>query len=388
MNLALYPHLLARYEPERPAIVEANGDVVTYGQFETMACGIAHRLREAGLARGEVCALAIRENAPHLAAIFAIWRLGAILLPLDWRSPAAEIEAISVRFKPRLIVAAAGTIRSRGSVALMALEGSDLRPGGALPVESLDDDPALYALSSGSTGEPKAAVITHRQHNARIMSYAVSYPLRRSDRYLSTLPIAYNWGRNIAISHLCLGATIGLHSALFSPVDLVGAVERFQATTIAAVPSVSRSLLHLPPAGRRLMERLRLYVSSGATLHSEERTAIRERICANLVEAYGSTETGGICVLAAEDQERAPASVGRPSMGVELEVVGDDDRGMPPGEIGRIRCRGPGVIEGYLSGGASDNDRLRDGWFYPGDHGRLDAGGFLYLEGRSHDIIK
>jgi acyl-CoA synthetase (AMP-forming)/AMP-acid ligase II len=388
MNLALYPHLLARYEPERPAVVEANGAVVNYGQFEIMARGVAHRLREAGLARGDLCALAIREDARHLAAIFAIWRLGAILLPLDWRSPPAEVETVAARFKPRLILAAAGPIRPPSGVAPIALEGPEPRPDEALPVEPLDDDPALYALSSGSTGEPKAAIITHRQHAARVMSYAVSYPLLRSDRYLSTLPIAYNWGRNIAISHLCLGATLIFHPMLFAPADLVEAVERLQATTIAVVPSVSHGLLRLPQTGRRLMERLRQYVSSGAPLYPEERRAIRERVCANLVEAYGSTETGGICVLAPEDQERAPASAGRPAIGVELEVIGDDDRALPPGEIGRIRCRGPGVIAGYLNGGASDNERTRGGWFYPGDYGRLDAEGFLFLEGRSNDIIK
>jgi acyl-CoA synthetase (AMP-forming)/AMP-acid ligase II len=69
-------------------------------------------------------------------------------------------------------------------------------------------------------------------------------------------------------------------------------------------------------------------------------------------------------------------------------VIGDDDRALPPGEIGHIRCRGPGVIKGYLNGGASDNERIRGGWFYPGDYGRLDAEGFLFLEGRSNDIIK
>src|SRR5947207_11180542 len=82
MNLALYPHLLARYEPQRPAIVVPRGEAVTYGEFEAIARGVAHRLRGAGLGRGDVCALSIRDDIRHLAAIFAIWRLGAILLPL------------------------------------------------------------------------------------------------------------------------------------------------------------------------------------------------------------------------------------------------------------------------------------------------------------------
>jgi long-chain acyl-CoA synthetase len=386
MNLALYPHLLARSEPGRPAI-EQNGLRVTYGEFEITSRRIAHRLRRAGLRGGDICALILRDDILHLAALFAIWRLGAVLLPLDWRLQPAEAARVVARFGPRLVLAT-GSFRLPGDVETVHLDSHQDESDADLAVEPVEDEAALYALSSGTTGEPKAAIITHRQHEARVMAYAASYPILPSDRYFSTLPIAYNWGRNLAVSHLCLGATLILHPTLFSPVELVAAVEQTAATTMAAVPNVSRALLRLPVAERPLMGGLRRYFSSTAPLFPEERAQIRARIAPNLAEMYGTTETGGLCVLPPGDQDRAPGSVGRPAIGVEIELVGEDNQPLASGEVGRIRCRGPGVIDGYLNGTPADAERFQGGWYYTGDHGNLDAEGYVYIDGRSTEVIK
>ncbi len=388
LNLAFLPHQFAQTEPERLAIVEGAGRRITYGEFEAISGALAARLRRAGLRRGEVCALAIREDARHMAAIFAIWRLGAILLPLDSRAAVPEIASIIERFRPRLLTGTENFVRSRGSIDVLAIDSPD--PGGdpVPPIQPLDNDPALYGLSSGSSGEPKAAVITHRQHIARVMSYALSYPLKGDDRYLSTMPIAYNWGRNMAISHLCLGATLMLVPTFSSPAEFADAALRLGATTMAAVPSVTRGLLGLPYSGAPLLAGLRAYFSSGAPLHASERDEVRERLSAKLTEAYGSTETGGIAVLAPQDQQRAPGSVGQPAIGVEVAIVDDKGAAVGAGESGRIRCRGLGVIEHYLNANPKDAQRLDGGWYDTGDTGHVDEAGFLYLEGRDANVIK
>lgn len=391
MNAAQLLHLLARYDSARTAIVEPGGRCVTYGEFEVLSRGIAHRLRDAGLKRGEVCALALQEDALHLAALFAVWRLGAILLPLDWRAAPAETEAIAARFRPRLLAATDG-IRLPQSFEALRLQPPTDSPTShaprALPIEPAMDDVALYALSSGTTGDPKAIVISHRQHHARMIGFSISYPILREDRYMSTLPLAYSWGRSIAIAHLCLGATVILHPPMSGPEELVAAVAKQQATTVAAVPNVSRALMRLPARRGPLLPGLRRYYSGTAPLFADERAAFRARIAANLTEIYGATEVGCTCVLPPADQDLAPMSVGRPAIGIEVEVVNDDDRGLPSGAAGQIRCQGPGVAAGYLHGTVDDNRRFRNGWYYTGDFGRIDERGYLYLDGRVEDVIK
>lgn len=387
MNIASLPHLLARFEGDRIAIVEADGRALSYGDFDRLSVGIAHRLRQGGLRRGDVCALMIHDDGLHLAALFAVWRLGAILLPLDWRAASGETATIIGKFKPRLVVARSGQ-RMPAGVAVLPLVPPLSEVPGELPVEPVTDEVALYALSSGTTGEPKAVVISHRQHYARIASFIISCPILRDDRYLSTAPLAYSWGRNLALSHLCLGATLILHPPLSGPEQVAAAVEAQGASAAAAVPKLSRALLGLPVATAPLLGRLRRYYSATAPLFGEERREFRERITPNLTEIYGATETGGLCILRPEDQTLAPLSVGRPAIGVEIEIVDPEDRPLPAGETGRIRCRGPNLASGYLHGSDEDNARFVDGWYYTGDLGRVDASGFVHLEGRSAEIIK
>ena len=164
MNLARQPHLLARHDAGRIAL-EAAGSSLTYGDFDRLTGRIAGRLRRSGIRRGDIAALVVRHDAVHLAAMFAIWRLGAVMLSLDWRSSPPEIRQILTRFAPARLIAAAMPMREAvESISLAGLEAeTEVDPC----IEPLDDAPAIYALSSGTTGLPKAAVITHAQQCAR-----------------------------------------------------------------------------------------------------------------------------------------------------------------------------------------------------------------------------
>ena len=360
MNLARPPHLLARHDAGRIAL-EAAGSSLTYGDFDRLTGRISGRLRRSGIRRGDIAALVVRDDAVHLAAMFAIWRLGAVMLSLDWRSSPPEIRQILTRFAPARLIAAAMPMREAvESISLAGLEAeTEVDPC----IEPLDDAPAIYALSSGTTGLPKAAVITHAQQYARTMSYAVSYPVLRDDRYMSTVPLAYSWGRNMALAHLSIGARIILHPTVFGPQDLLAAVALHQPTTLAVVPRMSRTLLDLPPKPGWLMPGLRAYFSSSAPLPAQDRRELRARVSPNLVDAYGTTESGVATVLDAADMDRMPSAVGRPVFGIEVEVVDAEDRPLAGGETGRLRIRGPGVAKAYAGATGEDEARLAGGWF-------------------------
>jgi acyl-CoA synthetase (AMP-forming)/AMP-acid ligase II len=168
---------------------------------------------------------------------------------------------------------------------------------------------------------------------------------------------------------------------------LVAEIARTNATSVFLVPTQLRRLLELPTRALAPLRRLGLVLSSGAPLTAAERARIRDVVCANFCEYYASTEGGGVSLLRPDDQVHHGESVGRPVFGVEVEIVDNDHRPLPPGELGSLRYRGPGVATGYYRDPEASRDAFRDGWFYPGDLAQRDEQGYITLRGRSKDVI-
>jgi len=127
--------------------------------------------------------------------------------------------------------------------------------------------------------------------------------------------------------------------------------------------------------------------STGAILHAEERDALMGNVSPYYLNFYGSTDGGGATALFWTDPPDAAASVGRPVFGAEIDIVGDDDLSLPPGEVGRIRYKHPGTASGYYNDAEASKEAFRDGWYYPGDLGWRNADGYLFLAGRAKDMI-
>jgi acyl-coenzyme A synthetase/AMP-(fatty) acid ligase len=246
----------------------------------------------------------------------------------------------------------------------------------------------VYGLTSGTTGEPKAIVVTHEQMHARVLALHAERIVLEEDRLLSPLPLAFGFGRGIALTVLCLGATLVLFPSLYEPEELVAAVNRLDIGVLAVAPNTSRVLLRLWDGRGLLMPKLRLYATGSAKQQPEERAAIRARICPHVVDYYASIGTGPISLIATEEHERAPTSVGRLVVGSTVEIVDASHRRLPPGEIGWIRASGPGVCQAFAGEAPAADERLHDGWYYPGDLGSFDKGGLLHLHGRTADLIK
>ncbi len=137
-----------------------------------------------------------------------------------------------------------------------------------------------------------------------------------------------------------------------------------------------------------MMPDLRLYLTGMAAITSAERAAVRERVAPHVLDFYASSAIGGVAILRDEDEAMAPESVGTPPLGVDVEIVDDDGNVLPTGEIGSIRVQAPTFPEGVVGDASLQDEGIRDGWYYSGDFGRLDANGYLYLHGRSADMIK
>ena len=200
---------------------------------------------------------------------------------------------------------------------------------------------------------------------SRWVTQFVSLGFTEHDRYLSATPLYFGGGRSFTMSS--------------------------RATTTLLVPTILRRLL---AEGRgdgehdgQLFPDLRLLLCTGAILHEDERREVMRCLCPSFINYYGSTEGGGVSILSPEHGPEAAGSVGQAVFNARVQIVDEAHEPVEAGEIGRIRHRGPGVASGFFNDPEADKEAYHDGWFYPGDLGRLDPHGYLFLAGGSKELI-
>jgi acyl-CoA synthetase (AMP-forming)/AMP-acid ligase II len=381
VNLAAFLAYHALGRPRHPAIVDTER-TIAHGELDELVRRAAGWLRHRqGIGLGSVVGVRLADTATHLVFLFALARLGAIALPLDWRWTRAEVARVTERFAPRLVLGEPDADLLSDTLQVAPGRVWESAEPDTVPPHGDADTKLLISLSSGTTGVPRGPTITHGEMLARFMTQWVSLTFNGTDRYLCATPLYFGAGRSFCLSHLVAGATVCLLPPPAEPEALLDAVARWQPTVMFLVPTMLRRLLPLA-TGASLLGGVRVLVSSGAAMHEDERAAVLSQISPNLFDYYASTEGGGISVLAPSDQLDHAGSVGRPAFAVEVEVVDADDRRLPPGHVGRLRYRGPGV-----AADRGDGMRRADGWFQPGDLAAIDEDGFVVLKGRATDVI-
>jgi long-chain acyl-CoA synthetase len=348
----------------------------------------AARLQDLGVTPGAVVGIALQDSIEHLLMLYGVARVGGVILPLDCRWMDFEKRRVTEHFEPALVLVEPGA----------AIDGVRCIESGADWLAQLgraeeqrqypDGDRALVmSLSSGTTGRPKGPVLSHTQLVRRFHMHWVDLGFSSSARYFNATPLYFGGGRTFCISTLYAGGTVVLCPPPFAPAQLAAEVARTAATITFLVPTLLRRLLECDATTLAPLRGLKTLICSGSALTAQERQQIRERICPNFLEYYASTEGGGVSALPPADQLRFGESVGRPAFSVEVHVVDDRDRPVPAGVVGRIRYRGPAVADGFFGDPDASKESFRDGWFYPGDLGMLNDEGYLFLKGRSKDMI-
>lgn len=385
MNLANVVRVNASNLERKPAILYRE-QVISYSELWHAIESLAAFLHAKGIVRGDRVGLSLKDHPLHLIAHFSIARLGGVIVPIDHRWTEREKRAAATAFKLRLVLTDGETIR--GSEVAVLDEGVLQTPTDALPEIDDNDANVLISLSSGTTGKPKGALVTHRNLYERFVSQwaAIGYDSR--DCFAILTPLFFGAGRSFAMSLLVAGGTVRLAPPPLKPPEIAEVLRGEEVTATFLPPTLLRRLLELHAEGDApLLANLDYLIVSGEPLYADEAHEVLRTICPNLYSYYASSEGGGISVLPAKDFEEHAATVGIPTFRTDVQIVGANDDPLAAGEVGRLRYRGPGVATRFVDSDGTEKDAGLGGWFYPGDLATRLATGHIALRGRDKDIV-
>ncbi len=361
-------------DPARPFLAPPGEGALSYAEVDERSARIAGGLRAARVACGDRVLAQVPKSPDAVALYLACLRIGAVYVPLNVAYTAEEVAFYREDATPSLIV--------DGEEALASL-------GGGPPDEEVvargPDDVAAMLYTSGTTGRPKGAMLTHRNLASNALTLNRLWGFRREDVLLHALPVFHVHGLFVALHCAMLSGA----EVLFLPRFDVGAVRRAlpEATVMMGVPTFYSRLLADPDFGRPDCERMRLFVSGSAPLSETVFRAFTERTGFVILERYGMTEAGMITSNPL-DGERTEGTVGFALPGVDVRVVDEAGAALGPDQVGAVEARGPNLFAGYWGLPDKTAAELRDdGYFRTGDVGSLDAEGRLRLAGRASDMI-
>ena len=413
MTVMTLPELLARNArkfPDKEAVVSEKGRW-TFSQWEAEAARRATALAGLGIGFGDRVPTLFLNGMDALATYLAVLKLGAVLVPLNVRLSSKELDYIlrdcgakSLIFLPRFSETVAD-IRKRGARIenYIVCGKNDGSPGGAcldldrlaaaakpgVPENrSVEKDPACILYTSGTTGRPKGVLLSHGNCLWAAVSLAQDSRFETHHRVLLVFPLYHSAAFSLLNTCLYLGCTL-VSMERFDSREVMELTVRERISKMAFPPTVWNLILQLPDLGKYDTSSVES-VSSGAAampLETKQRL-IRLFPQAQLGETYGMTETAAaITTLKPGDVMDRTGSVGRALTNTEVRVVDDNDRDLPPDQIGQVIVRGPNVMLGYLNRPRETEAALQGGWLHTGDMGRLDQDGFLYLVDRLDDMI-
>ncbi|MGO4202731.1 long-chain fatty acid--CoA ligase [Rhodococcus sp. TAF43] len=397
-NLATTLTDSARRHPDRIAVI-CGEQQLTYAELETASAALALELRERGVRSGERVAMMV-PNVPMFAiAYYAILRSGAIVVPMNPLLKPREVAHQLADSTAALLLAWHDAAESIPGAALADVECLTVHPDSFVnrsPVQehqgavALRDpsDTAVILYTSGTTGKPKGAELSHRNlmRNQQVTSTSL-LQLTEDDVVFGGLPLFHAFGQTVTLtSAIAHGACLTLLPR-FDATDALQVLTRDRVTVFAAVPTMYAALLAHPDRGDYDLSALRVCVSGGAALPVETLHAFEEQFDTVILEGWGLSETSPVACFSHPDALRKAGSIGTPIAGISMCVLGDDGRELGVGEVGEIAVHGHNVMKGYWRQPAATAAVLSDGWFRTGDLGRVDSDGYYWIMDRKKDLI-
>jgi long-chain acyl-CoA synthetase len=399
LNLASTVTESAAAEPA--AVAVRLGELeLTYAELDERSARLAALLREKGLQQGDRVGVMLPNVLEFPIAYYGVLRAGGVVVPMNVLLKRREIAFYLEDSGAKLLLAWHGfgdeardgaaeagaeliEVEPRSFAELLA----DHDPDTAL-ADTEEGDTAVILYTSGTTGKPKGAELTHFNlaRNAEIAS-ETTCEVRRGDIALGALPLFHSFGQTVSMNaSMRVGATLTLLPK-FDPGEALEIMQRDGVTHFYGVPTMYGALLHHPGREDFDTSSLRICITGGASMPVEVLRGFEEAFDCELLEGYGLSETSPVASTNHPGRPRKPGSIGTPLREVEMKVVDEDDNEVAQGEVGEIVIRGHNVMKGYWQRPDATEEAMRGGWFHTGDMARVDEDGYFFIVDRKKDLI-
>jgi long-chain acyl-CoA synthetase len=374
---------------------------LNYSMLDEGSARVAALLRSKGLEAGERVGL-MMPNVPYFPAIYyGILRVGGVVVPMNVLLKQREVAFYLEDPGAKLLFAwadfgeaAEAGAEKAGAEAILVKPGdfekllAEQEPDREM-ADKAPEDTAVILYTSGTTGKPKGAELTHA--NLHRNSAGVSQKLGEMgehDVLLGALPLFHSFGQTCTMnSAVSVGATVTMLPR-FDPDKALEIIERDRVTIFQGVPTMYNAMLHSESCDDADCSTLRLCMSGGAAMPAELMRSFEERFGCIILEGYGLSETSPVASFNHPDRERKPGSIGTPIEGVEMQVWDDDGNELPQGEVGEIVIRGHNIMKGYWNRADANKEAItEDGWFRTGDMAKVDEDGYFFIVDRKKDLI-
>jgi long-chain acyl-CoA synthetase len=398
-NLARHLTTTAKEHGDRPA-VRLDDVVISYDELLDGARRVTALLRSKGVGPGDRVGLVLPNVPPFPVLFYGALAAGAVVVPMNPLLKAREVKyyledsGASVVFAWEAMAEEAGKAATEVGIDCIPVEADGFLELLAQhdPVDDVaereDDDTVVLLYTSGTTGQPKGAELTHANlsTNAQVSAETL-VELSSEDVVMGCLPLFH-----------CFGLTCGLNAAVlagacltliprFDAKKALEVIGRDQVTVFEGVPTMYAGMLHAPDASSYDVSSLRTCISGGSAMPVEVMKSFEETFGCIVLEGYGLSETSPVASFNRPDLERKPGSIGVPVRGVEMKLVDDDGKDVSPGDVGEIAIRGENVMKGYWGRDDATKEAIPDGWFRSGDMAKQDDDGYFFIVDRKKDLI-
>ncbi|MFN8204087.1 MAG: long-chain fatty acid--CoA ligase [Solirubrobacteraceae bacterium] len=379
--------------------IKLDGFEATYRVLDEGSARVAGLLRARGVGPGDRVGIML-PNVPFFAPVYyGILRLGAVVVPMNVLLKGREIAFYCRDSGARVLfawhdfadAARSGAGEAGTELVLVAPGEFEQLIMATEPVRELadrdDGDTAVILYTSGTTGTPKGAELTHANLRRNADVSRAMFDIGPDDVVLGALPLFHSFGQTCAMNATLAGGGTLTLIPRFDPGKALEILQRDRVTVFAGVPTMYGAMLHYPQRDRFDLSALRVCASGGAAMPVEVMRGFEQAFGCRVLEGYGLSETSPVASFNQPDRPSKPGSIGTPIEGVEMKVVDDDGHDLPVGEVGEIVIRGHNVMKGYLGRPDATAQAIRAGWFHTGDMARVDEDGYFFIVDRKKDMI-